>query len=658
MTKGIFIDIENNYFILTGNIASIMQNRRLLMSFKRLNYSSNDEIIKIPFDSKIQIKILQDIQDLLEKFWISFEFKDNTKNELNSYNIEQENFKLFSSKARDIRNDNFWNNPKLISDFESFLLVLKEKMLSRDLYTLQKLSAFHMAFSQNSCNFAVPWAWKTSIVYGAYIYLKNLPKDDPRHIDKILVIWPLSSFAPWENEYKDCFWVNIESQRLSWDSSISREHKEQHLYSNNPKELTLISHWWVSILENQIIDFLKKNKTMVVIDEAHRIKNAKWVWGQSVVEISKEAKSRVILTWTPVPNWYEDLYNLYRFIYPFKFQEILQFHYDQLRELTKNATSIDDNRVQNLIENINPYFIRIKKKDLNLPIAIENTVLVDMDESQREIYDYIEEKYIKSFQSNSSWSIKDILNKAKLIRLRQAAINPSLLLKSLQESLEDSEYWRDPNIDYTLLNDEGIDDSSILDEIINYKDNIPNKFKKIEEILKTKIFPNKGKVIIWTIFIQNTDELESFLNKKWIKTKILIGRIPQDEREIIIEDFNNPDNLDFQVVIANPFSVSESISLHKWCHNAIYMERDYNCANFLQSKDRIHRVWLPENTETNYYYLVSKNSIDSIIHDKLDDKVKRMQKIIDDEIPLFKRINDDDETDIINLLLKKYAWKS
>ena len=658
MTKGIFIDIENNYFILTGNIASIMQNRRLLMSFKRLNYSSNDEIIKIPFDSKIQIKILQDIQDLLEKFWISFEFKDNTKNELNSYNIEQENFKLFSSKARDIRNDNFWNNPKLISDFESFLLVLKEKMLSRDLYTLQKLSAFHMAFSQNSCNFAVPWAWKTSIVYGAYIYLKNLPKDDPRHIDKILVIWPLSSFAPWENEYKDCFWVNIESQRLSWDSSISREYKEQHLYSNNPKELTLISHWWVSTLENQIIDFLKKNKTMVVIDEAHRIKNAKWVWGQSVVEISKEAKSRVILTWTPVPNWYEDLYNLYRFIYPFKFQEILQFHYDQLRELTKNATSIDDNRVQNLIENINPYFIRIKKKDLNLPIAIENTVLVDMDESQREIYDYIEEKYIKSFQSNSSWSIKDILNKAKLIRLRQAAINPSLLLKSLQESLEDSEYWRDPNIDYTLLNDEGIDDSSILDEIINYKDNIPNKFKKIEEILKTKIFPNKGKVIIWTIFIQNTDELESFLNKKWIKTKILIGRIPQDEREIIIEDFNNPDNLDFQVVIANPFSVSESISLHKWCHNAIYMERDYNCANFLQSKDRIHRVWLPENTETNYYYLVSKNSIDSIIHDKLDDKVKRMQKIIDDEIPLFKRINDDDETDIINLLLKKYAWKS
>ena len=64
-------------------------------------------------------------------------------------------------------------------------------------------------------------------------------------------------------------------------------------------------------------------------------------------------------------------------------------------------------------------------------------------------------------------------------------------------------------------------------------------------------------------------------------------------------------NSDFHVVIANPFSVSESISLHNGCHNAIYMERDYNAANFLQSKDRIHRVGLSEDVVTNYFYLIS-----------------------------------------------------
>ena len=176
--------------------------------------------------------------------------------------------------------------------------------------------------------------------------------------------------------------------------------------------------------------------------------------------------------------------------------------------------------------------------------------------------------------------------------------------------------------------------------------------------MNTEIFSKNGKVIIWTIFIQNSEQLQEYLKKENINSKLLIGRIPQEEREEIIEAFNNPKNKDFQVIIANPFAVSESISLHKGCHNAIYMERDYNCANFLQSKDRIHRVGLNENIQTNYYYIVSNDSIDTIINDKLDIKVKRMEKIIDEDIPLFKRINDSDETDIITSLLEDYAKRT
>jgi hypothetical protein len=129
----------------------------------------------------------------------------------------------------------------------------------------------------------------------------------------------------------------------------------------------------------------------------------------------------------------------------------------------------------------------------------------------------------------------------------------------------------------------------------------------------------------------------------------------QTDREEIIEKFNNPKNLDFQVIIANPFAVSESISLHKGCHNAIYLERDYNCSNFLQSKDRIHRVGLEENQITTYYYIISKHSIDEIINERLQIKIERMEKIINDDIPLFNRLDDDDETDIIKELIRSYA---
>lgn len=398
---------------------------------------------------------------------------------------------------------------------------------------------------------------------------------------------------------------------------------------------------------------------MLVVDEAHRIKNPDGIWANSILEISKEAKARVILTGTPLPNGYEDLYNLYKFIYPFKFKEILKVHLSNLSDMTKND-SIDSERVSKFIENISPYFIRIKKSDLDLPEIRENIVNVDMNKDQRKIYNFIESKYVKSFQQNSSASAKDILNKAKLIRLRQASINPSLLMKPLKDTIEINDEFgdRDPSYKYTEYN-EFPDDSEIIKLIYDFeKVSIPSKFIATKDLLNNTIFKRNEKAIIWTIFIQNAKELQKYLIDNNIKSKLLIGETPQEEREKIIEKFNNPNNNDFNVVIANPFSVSESISLHKGCRNAIYIERDYNCAMFLQSKDRIHRVGLEKNQETNYYYLISNSSIDSIINEKLNTKAERMSKVIDEEIPLFNRINDSDETDIIKALLDDYAQRS
>ncbi len=658
MDNIIYIDIDNalSSFKLTGGIVNISINTRLVFSFKRLSYSSFDNYILVPFNEKTKIKILQNIISLLEKFDFKIKLTNETSNEVSSFEKEEKSFAVFSNNAKNIRNDKFKDNPELVHNFDKFQSILKQKLV-RPLYPLQLLSAFHMAFSQNSCNFAVPGAGKTSIVYGAFAYLNSLPIDDKKHVDKILVIGPLSSFFPWENEYKECFGRKPTSQRLSGDASISRSHKEQHLFSGNPAELTLINHGGVDSLQYEIVSFLKKNKTMVVVDEAHRIKNPEGVWGKSVVEIAKEAQSRVVLTGTPAPNGYEDLFNLFQFLYPYKYKDILKLHFLNLVDMTINS-SIDSDRVKEFIDNISPYFIRIKKSDLKLPPVNETIINVDMDLLQREIYDFIEDKYIKQFKNNSSATVKDLLNKAKLIRLRQASTNPSLLLKPISETLDSDDYEQRINFSKQMP-DEFQDDSPILSKIIEYSNNkTPRKFTAIEKLLKEKILHNNGKVIIWTIFIQNAKELQDYLLENNIKSYLLIGEVPQSDREVIISKFNNPQNTEFQVVIANPFSVSESISLHKGCHNAIYMERDYNCSNFLQSKDRIHRYGLPQNQETNYYYFISSNSIDEIINEKLDMKIKRMEKIIDDDIPLFSRINDSDETDLIKALIESYSIKN
>jgi SNF2 family DNA or RNA helicase len=657
------IDIKKNiskpHYIINGRFNELLKNKRLLLSLKRLNYFIEKDTICVPFRNETQTQVLQEVRKLLNKFGFNEELSDLTKEEVRSYDREEELFKEFSEKAKSIRNDEFQNKPELIKEFDNFQQILNKK-LDRKLYELQLLSAFHMAFAQNSCNFAVPGAGKTSIVYGAYAYLKSLPETDPKHVDKLLVIGPISSFAPWENEYESCFGYTTSFQRLSGDNTISKDDKLEHLYAPNPSEVTLIFHGGVDNLQNEIIDFLKVNKTMVVVDEAHRIKNPDGVWGRSATEISKEAKARVILTGTPVPNGYQDIYNLYKFIYPFKFKEILQIHFQNLEDMTINS-SPDSMRVLELKENLSPFFIRIKKGDLGLPPINEKIITIDMEPYQREIYDFIEEQYIPTFKDNDSATIKDVLNKARLIRLRQASTNPALLSKTLVNSLESNiisgEY--DPNSTFTTYSEQYVNDSEFFKKICDYSlFETPKKFVEILNLIKNEILPKNGKVIIWTIFIQNAKELQTYLNDSQIKSKLLIGEINQQEREQTIEDFNNPDNSVFQVVIANPFSVAESISLHKGCHNAIYLERDYNASNFLQSKDRIHRVGLKENQITNYYYFVSRDSIDEVINTRLHLKIERMENIINDDIPLFKRINENDESDILKDLIRNYAKRS
>ena len=69
---------------------------------------------------------------------------------------------------------------------------------------------------------------------------------------------------------------------------------------------------------------------------------------------------------------------------------------------------------------------------------------------------------------------------------------------------------------------------------------------------------------------------------------------------MIINKFRNKE---LDVLITNPHTLAESISLHSVCHNAIYYEYSYNLVHLLQSKDRIHRLGLAEDQYTQYYFM-------------------------------------------------------
>lgn len=636
-TIQIDIDEIGSKYILSGDITLLSENRRARLYFDgylSADFSTEDKI-NVPYEEATKEKTLAGIRSALSKFDIGEVRSDRIQKELELYFNEEERFSEFSKRAKDIR-----NNKYDVAEFAAFAESLKINMPNRRLYEHQMLSAYHLAFSQNACNFSVPGAGKTSVVYGAYTYLKNLPQADPKHVDKIFIIGPLSSFLAWEDEYKACYGVEADSKRLSGGTSAAN--RVRHLYTDNPSEISLISYQGLPSSLEDVIFFLKKHKVMVVLDEAHKIKNIEGgMWAESVAKISRYCKARVVLTGTPVPNGFQDLNNLFTFLYPDK--NVIGIKLYQLKDLSE-----DDSRVQELIDNISPFFIRVKKNDLSLPAPIEHPpVLVPMGAAQREIYDFIDKAYLPSLKSlqkeDSTNSLVGMMSKAKLIRLMQTATNPSLLQKPIGQFYDEQ----------GMLDDVFIDDTAVLKKILSYQEmEVPSKFMEAGKIAK-RIVDEGGRAIIWASFVDNIKQLQNHLDSIGIKSELLFGETPvesegQDEtlrtREKIIREFHE-ESCTFRVVIANPFAVAESISLHKVCHNAIYLERSYNASHFLQSKDRIHRVGLKPTDVTNYYYLVSENSIDETIHEALAAKEKRMMKLIEsEEIPLIS-LNMDYETD-------------
>jgi len=652
--KKITIDVHNDTYIITGDIEdAIVKERRARSNFASIgaNFETVGEI-SIPLTTKENTVDQQYalIQKLLSKFNITYVKTKQATEILADYDRERQDFLDFSIKAKNIRNNQHEGN-----DFRDFVKVLKGKLI-REFYNLQLLSAYHLAFAQNACNFSVPGSGKTSIVYGAYTYLNSLPTNHNKFVDRLLVVGPIASFAPWEIEYKKCFGHSTIIRRMV---GVNAQDRMLHFYSSERTEVTLISYQSLAASQEDVIAFLKREKVMFVLDEAHKIKNVEGgLWAETAMSIAQYARSRVILTGTPAPNGYQDLFNLYRFIWPQK--RIIRFPVSYLINLSIDRTASAKEKVKELIADISPFFIRIKKSDLNLPEPIYHPpILVEMGKTQQIIYDYIEKKYIDYFEKEASiGNFSEKLKAAKLIRLIQCATNPNLLNKPLDD------YLSGIGISGSL----GINDREIMQMIKGYyKEEIPTKYIEISQLIK-KIISKEGpdgKVIVWAIHISNIHDLRDYLYSQEIQSELLYGAVPNEEddtddniitREKIIRDFHRMD-CPYKVIIANPFAVGESISLHEACHNAIYLEKNFNAAMYMQAKDRIHRVGLGPADKINYYYFLSKNSVDEVVHKRVLEKEKKMLELIEsEEIPLLNMDMNDTGEDYndIQAIIKAY----
>lgn len=617
----------------------------LLRTYVRSNRGAIDEaggIIRLPTTEDGLSSRFQSLKKLLKSLGIELEIGDHIDEALHEVESAEERFEEFSRKANEI-----WHADIETEEFRKFVEVVGEVCPRRSFYRKQLLSAFHLAFSQNACNFSVPGAGKTSVVYAAYAYLRSLPVDDPKHVDKLLIVGPLSSFKAWEDEYLEIFGTKPKSQRIS--GAISKDVRVAHLRGIGPTarsiELMLTSYQTLATMEEDFQVFLKHvaSRAMVVLDEAHYIKSADGVQAAAALRLAPLANSRVVLTGTPAPNGYEDLTNLFRFIYPER--NVIGFPAATLRAMSDGALQ---SAIPELKRKIQPFYTRIKKADLDLPSVSEEQVLIDMGPEQELIYRSLENRIVPQLRHQLTDPNSAVRVRARLIRLRQAATNPELLLRPLES--DDGLFEGDLNITELEVAQNIRDFSARLNL---------SRLVSCRNLVKS-ILDEQGKVLIWSYFIGNLKLLRDELEDEADYIDLLTGSTPskgqEDEaaaengtREHIIDKFHQVDGR--CILIANPQAVGESISLHKACRSAIYFDRDFNAGRFIQSKDRIHRYSPSRQGNVAYYYLTAKTTIDVDIDARLQMKQARLAGLVDaEDIPLLTAVGDGELEDIRAIL--------
>ena len=494
---------------------------------------------------------------------------------------------------------------RLDEKYQKFKAVVEQDMV-RKLRVKQMQDAFFMFAMTKSANFSVPGSGKTTSALAVFSYLRQNDL-----VDRIVMIGPKSSFGSWIDEFKKCFEDNLKLNCFNiQDSKYQSKPNKKRMalkYDSGDCNLFLFNYESLASYYDEIKPIVSK-RTLLVFDEVHKVKAVEGSRASYALEISQCANYLIALTGTPIPNTYLDIYNLLHILYGAEYKDFFNFDTTML----SNPTSTDIERINDKLQ---PFFCRTTKKELAVPEAnpdIFDAVQVT-DEEQR-LFEILCQKY----RSNKL---------ALIIRLLQLESNPKMLL----ENLSISDFCNILEISYDVDEIDYVDYSVDVINLVNSISLTSKKKKCIEQI--KELVSNGRKVVVWCIFKDSIRSITTLLESCGIKAYYIMGEVELEDREEILKAFNSGR---FDVLITNPHTLGESVSLHTICHDAVYFEYSYNLVHLLQSKDRIHRLGLPADQYTQYYFLQDvytydgeEYSLDQRIYDRLMEKEQTMLDAID-----------------------------
>lgn len=393
-------------------------------------------------------------------------------------------------------------------------------------------------------------------------------------VKKFLILVPASLGFQWTNEMvkkiniNDIFfnrkgraWDYFDHQIASLDMAKRKEHAQ---YLNE-------------------IDF-----DMVIVDEAHRLKNRETMNWKFVNGLKK--KYCLLLTATPVQNNLEELYNLICILYPELYKDIKEFknNYVAGKHLVKNA-----DRLKNELEDV---MIRNSHENTGLifPERIIHHITVKLSDKERQLYDKVSDYVKKEYRLRRAGKVS-ILN--LLTYQREVCSSSFALLRTLSNSKV-----------YT----------PVLYEILELAKDIKinSKMKKVLEILKEL----DGQTIIFTEYRATQIYIAKYLEDNGYKTILFNGGFSSSGKEYIKYIFQKKKD-----ILISTEAGSQGLNL-QFCKNIINYDMPWNPMKVEQRIGRVHR--LGQTSDVNIYNLATENTIEEKILKLLYDKINMFKSII------------------------------
>lgn len=445
---------------------------------------------------------------------------------------------------------------------------------------------------QNGANFSVPGAGKTTVA----LALHMLTRTPGQHF---LVVGPKTSFPAWREVVNECVEENAPEHNSEQFTILSGSAESiQNALASGATRFVINYDMLIQIPEI-VTAYLARQPVHLLLDESHRMKAGFGSQrGAFLLNAAPLPVRRDILSGTPMPQQPSDLQSQLDFLWP-------GMGLGMQISLGKAPRDV-----------LGELYVRTTKQELGLPKPLRHFVRVPMAKGHMALYSIVRDEALRQFSTIRSQKRIDMVGaKKSVMRLLQLSVNPVLALRAIADDL-------------------GNVGSGIVDQVL--EEGASTKMRRVADMAR-QLAKEGRKTVIWTIFTDTIHQMELLLAD--MNPVSLYGLIPSGEpsdpetREGRLLRFHTDPQC--QVLIANPAAAGEGISLHKICHDAIYLDRSYVSTHYLQSIDRIHRLGLAPNVETNIHIFQTMTpkglgSIDHSVSRRLAQKLRALQALLDD----------------------------